>query len=181
LLLKVNSTFQVAVTAILGIIFWKESYAPVLLARKASRLRSETRNQNLRSKYDTGLSPRDHFKRAISRPIKMLVFSPIVLSLSIFQGLMYSYFYLLFTTLTPIFEDNYHFSPQIVGLSYLGIGTGFLIGQMAFARLGDRILKLMAKRRGNGEMKPEYRLPLCCFGGLFTPVGLFCEFSFLQC
>jgi hypothetical protein len=176
LLLKPNLTFQVAVTAILGIIFWKESYAPVLLARKASRLRSETGNQNLRAKYDTGLSPRNHFKRAISRTIKMLVFSPIVLSLSIFQGLMYSYFYLLFTTLTPIFENNYQFSPQIVGLSYLGIGTGFLIGQMTFARLGDRILKMMAKRWGSGEMKPEYRLPLCCFGGLFTPVGLFCEF-----
>jgi hypothetical protein len=73
-------------------------------------------------------------------------------------------------------ENNYHFSPQIVGLSYLGIGTGFLIGQIVFARLGNRILKTMAKRCGNGEMKPEYRLPLCCFGGLFTPVGLFCEF-----
>jgi hypothetical protein len=175
-LLNANSTFQVAITAILGIIFWKESYAPVLLARKASTLRSETGNQNLRSKYVTGLSLRDHFKRAISRMIKMLVFSPIVLSLSIFQGLLYAYFYLLFTALTPIFENNYHFSPQIVGLSYLGIGTGFLIGQMAFARLGDRILKIMAKRLGNGEMKPEYRLPLCCFGGIFTPVGLFCEF-----
>jgi hypothetical protein len=172
LLLKANSTFQVAATAALGIMFWKESYAPALLARKASLLRFEMGNRNLRPKYDTGLSPRDHFKRATSRTIELLVFSPIVLSLSIFQGLMYSYFYLLFTTFTPIFENNYHLSPQIVGLSYLGIDTGLLIGQMAFARVGDRILKLIAKRWGNGEMKPAYRLPLCCFGWAFYAGGI---------
>ena len=89
------------------------------------------------------------------------------------MGLVYSYFYLLFTTLTPIFEKTYHFSPSTVGLSYLGVGIGFLVGQTIFARLGDRILKIMTAKSGNGEMKPEYRLPLCCVGGIFVPVGLF--------
>jgi hypothetical protein len=158
---------------ILCLVFWKESYAPILLARKAARLRKETGNQSLRSKYDMGLSPRAHLKRGIGRAVKMLVFSPIVLSLSVYMGLIYSYFYLLFTTFTPIFEENYHFSPSTVGLSYLGVGVGFMIGQASFAKLGDPILKKCAKRFGNGELEPEYRLPLYCIGALFIPVALF--------
>jgi hypothetical protein len=103
----------------------------------------------------------------------MLVFSPIVFTLSVHMGLVYAYFYLLFTTLTSIFQDHYHFSPSTVGLSYLGVGIGFLIGQTIFARLGDRILIMMTAKAEGGEMKPEYRLPLCCVGGIFVPIGLF--------
>jgi hypothetical protein len=103
----------------------------------------------------------------------MLLFSPIVLSLSVDMGLIYSYFYLLFTTFTPIFEENYHFPPSTVGLSYLGVGVGFLVGQVSFAKLGDMILKKCARRSGNGQLKPEYRLPLCCVGAFFIPIGLF--------
>jgi hypothetical protein len=83
---------------------------------------------------------------------------------------------ILASTGQGIFPSNVparsHSGPQIVGLSYLGIDTGLLIGQMAFARVGDRILKLIAKRWGNGEMKPAYRLPLCCFGWAFYAGGI---------
>jgi hypothetical protein len=164
--------FQLCVFSILSLIFWRESYAPILLARKAARLRKETGNPKLRGKYDTGLSPRDHFKRGIGRAIKILIFSPIILSLSINMGLVYSYFYILVTTFTPVFEDNYHFASSVTGLSYLGVGIGFLIGQTICAKLGDRILARMTKKNG-GEMKPEYRLPLCCVGGALMPIALF--------
>ncbi|TVY64176.1 Efflux pump radE, partial [Lachnellula suecica] len=152
---------------------WRESYAPVLLAHKASLLRQQTGNLSLRSKYDNGLSARAHFKRSIGRALKILIYSPIVLTLSIYMGLIYSYFYLLFTTLTSIFEENYGFSTSIVGLAYLGVGIGFLIGQISYARLGDAILRRMTGKSGSTEMKPEYRLPLCIVGGALVPVGLF--------
>lgn len=168
-----TKTIQMGFLTILCFIFWKESYAPIILARKAARLRKQTGNQALRSKYDIGLSPRAHLKRGIGRAVKMLIFSPIVLALSVYMGLIYSYFYLLFTTFTPIFEENYHFSPSTVGLSYLGVGVGFLIGQASFAKLGDIILKKCAVRFGEGDLKPEYRLPLCCLGSVFVPVALF--------
>jgi hypothetical protein len=102
----------------------------------------------------------------------MLLFSPILLALCLHMGLAYAYFYLLFTTFTPIFQNNYGFTTKTVGLSYLGVGIGFLIGQACFAKLGDAILLTLAKKNG-GEMKPEYRLPLACVGGVFIPVGFF--------
>jgi hypothetical protein len=111
-------------------------------------------------------------KRKLSRPLKMLIFSPTILALSLHMGLAYAYFYLLFTTFTSVFEETYNFSPNVVGLSYLGVGVGFLIGQMIYAQLGDLILKMVAAKRA-GELKPQYRSPLSCIGAVCIPVGFF--------
>src|SRR5690606_19361998 len=51
--------------AVLMPVFMRETYAPVLMERKAARLRKETGNDALRSKLDTGLSPKDLFNRSI--------------------------------------------------------------------------------------------------------------------
>jgi len=52
----------------------------------------------------------------------MLIFSPIVLMLSITMAVVYGYLYLLLTTLTEVFETQYGFSAGTVGLTYLGLG-----------------------------------------------------------
>ncbi|KAF1810827.1 cycloheximide resistance protein [Eremomyces bilateralis CBS 781.70] len=156
----------------LSFLIWRESYEPFLLRKKAARLRQETGNLALRSEYDSDLPPRVHFARGIARAICMLIFSPVVLSLSIYTGLVYAYFYLLFTTFTSIFSGIYNFSTDIVGLSFVGVGVGFLIGQIAFSNISDRLLKSLAAKRGGG-FKPEYRMPPCLIGAVCIPIGLF--------
>ena len=161
-------------TTLLCFIFWRETYAPIILGRKAASLRKETGNPLLRTKYDTGLTARLHFKRTMGRVLKILLYSPIILALAIYVGLASSYFYLLFTTLTPIYEKVYHFSPSISGLSYIGVGIGFMLGQAIFSFGSDRILRRMAARKNNSaEMKPEYRLAPSVLGGILSPIGLF--------
>ena len=58
--------------AVAQLVFLEETYAPVILERKAERLRKETGNKALRSKLDVGLSPADYFKKSIIRPFKIL-------------------------------------------------------------------------------------------------------------
>ncbi|KAL8988561.1 MAG: hypothetical protein Q9177_002386 [Variospora cf. flavescens] len=151
-------------------IFLRETYPPILLERKAKKLRSETNNNNLRGKYTSDLPPLTLFKRAIFRPLKLLFLSPIVLALSTFMAVVYGYLYLLFTTLTVVFESSYGFSFGSIGLTFLGIGIGCLFGLFIFGGVSDRILK--AKSR-NGGMKPEYRLPPMIPGAFIIPIGLF--------
>jgi hypothetical protein len=150
----------------------RESYAYVLLDRKAKRLRKETGNPNLRSVLDTGKSPRDLFAFSIVRPTKMLFLSPIVFLLSLYVAVIYGYLYLLFTTMTTVFEDNYGFSQGSVGLAYLGIGVGSLIGLFALGLVSDRLQHYLTKKNG-GVSKPEYRLPPMIFGAWFIPLALF--------
>jgi MFS family permease len=161
---------------ILSFLFMRETYAVTLLNRKAKRLRQETGNPNLRSKLDSGLSPRDLFWRSIVRPTKMLILSPIVLSMSIYVGLIYGYLYLLFTTFTSVFETQYGFSAGSVGLTYLGLGIGSMLGLAIIGISSDRILKAKTKPNADGtpgEMKPEYRLPPMIYAATLIPVGLF--------
>lgn len=81
--------------------------------------------------------------------------------------------YLLFTTFTFVFEQNYGFDESIVGLSYLGIGIGMMIGLFLLGIVSDKIIK-NAMARGE-RITPEMRLPnsltipggVCMAGGLF--------------
>lgn len=158
------------VVTIIGFIFMRETYSPTLLQRRVVRLRRETGNENLRSALDTGRSPRGLFWFSIARPTKMLFRSPIVFLLSLYMAVVYGYLYLLFTTLTEVFETQYGFSQGSVGLTFLGIGVGSLVGLAIFGFASDQILKRLS---ASGEMKPEYRLPPLIPGSFLVPAGLF--------
>ncbi|PSN60596.1 membrane transporter [Corynespora cassiicola Philippines] len=158
--------------AILLLFIGKESYAPTLLERKAARLRKETGNPNLRSKMASGLPPKEIFLRAIVRPMKMLMFQPIVTLMSLYVALNYGVLYLLFTTMTFVFEDQYHFSSGAVGLAYIGIGIGMFMGMILVGTISDRVIK---KHQAKGNTKPEHRLPFIITlpGGIALPIGIF--------
>ena len=160
------------VTAIAAPFLLSESYAPVLLERKAKRLRRETGNANLRSKLDKGLGPEDLFSRAIVRPSKLLAMSPICQLLSLYIAILYGIMYVLFTTFTFVFEDNYGFTESSVGLTYIGIGVGMLAGLGVYAFTADRIYVRLA-RKHNGEYKPEFRLPPLLVTTPAVPIGMF--------
>lgn len=108
----------------------------------------------------------------------MLLFSPIVLLLSLYMGIVYGYLYLLFTTFTVVFSEQYHFSTSTVGLSYLGLGIGNLLGLVIFGVASDKLIKAKAepnpsKPNGSPTTKPEWRLPPMIPGALLLPIGLF--------
>lgn len=61
----------------------QESYAPVILERKAAKLRKETGNQALRGQFtDTSISAASRLKLAIIRPVKLLFLAPIITSMA---------------------------------------------------------------------------------------------------
>lgn len=157
---------------IIAFVLMRETYGPVILARKAAKLRKETGNP-FRSKFDTGEAPRDVFRRSIVRPTKMLVLSPIVFALSFYTAITYGILYLLFTTFTFVFEGQYHFSSGIVGLTYIGIGIGMLGGLLIMGTVSDKVIKY---HQGKGHtLKPEHRMPLFLTlpGAISIPCGLF--------
>lgn len=153
-----------------ALLAYRDSYAPVLLARKAKRLRNQTGDLNLRSIHDTNRTPKQVFIDAFTRPIKLLLLSPIVFLFSLFAAVSYGYLYLMFTTLTPIFERQYGFSQSLAGLSYLGFGVGSLIGLVISGVLGN---KIASKHSAKGTFRPESRLPPMLLGSWFIPAGLF--------
>lgn len=153
--------------------FARETYAPILLERKAKRMRKETGNPNLVSKLDLGINTGQLWKRSLLRPLKLMFLSLICAMMSLYLAIVYGIMYLLFTTFTFVFEENYGFSQSIVGLVYIGLGVGMLLGLAILGASSDPIMKKLAAKHSGGKMKPEYRLPLLMYAGPFIPVGLF--------
>lgn len=155
-----------------SMIFLRESYPYTILGRKTKRLRKETGNDKLRSALDTGRSPKDFFSLAIVRPSKMLFCSPIVFLLSLHVAIMYGYLYLVFTAMPTLFEEQYSFSTGSVGLTYIGLGVGSLLGLVLVGMTSDRLVTYLAVKNGS-EPKPEYRLPPVMVASILAPAGLF--------
>ncbi|KAI4160852.1 MAG: hypothetical protein LQ342_005377 [Letrouitia transgressa] len=154
------------------ILSMRESYATVILERKARRLRKETGNPHLRSVLDTGKEPKELLQFSLVRPLKMLFMSPIVFLLSLYMATIYGYLYLMFTTFPRVFEGQYNFSNGSVGLTYLGAGIGSFFGLALCGAVSDRLVVSLTKRNG-GTAKPEYRLPTMFIGAWIVPIGLF--------
>ncbi|KAF9878653.1 major facilitator superfamily transporter [Colletotrichum karsti] len=157
----------------LSFFMMKETFAPVLLDRKAQRLRKETGNPNLRSKLETSAKVSDKFKFAIIRPLKLLFATPIVTLMALYVAVTYGILYLLITTFSFVFRDFYGFDEGTVGLTFLPAGIGMMIGVMAFGPLTDLIVK---RNKAKGlPHRPEIRLsPIMAMPcGVVLPIGLF--------
>jgi MFS family permease len=147
-----------------------ETSGIVILQRKVNRLKAETGNDKLRSKLDTGLTTIELLKLSIVRPTKLLFGSSICFLVSLYIAVIYSYFYILVTTFTAVYQGTYGWGSGLAGLAYLGLGIGSLIGQFSYTHFGNKIVNKHLER---GDFEPEHRLYMMCIGGFFVPAGLF--------
>ncbi|KAL9009958.1 MAG: hypothetical protein Q9173_005063 [Seirophora scorigena] len=164
-------TIVAGLMTIMTFLFLRETYAPKLLRDKARKMQKETGQEAYKSMLEIDLPAWVLFLRAITRPSKMLLFSPIVLGLSCYMALVYSYIYLLFTTFPLVFEAQYGFSTGTIGLAYLGMGIGMVAAAVVVGYTNDRQVAKMAAK--SGERKPEYRLPIMMLGSPLIATGLF--------
>ncbi|TLS30884.1 hypothetical protein PpBr36_02587 [Pyricularia pennisetigena] len=163
----------VGVVSIFAFFVLKETYAPVILERKAAKLRKETAKSNYRSRLASNLTPRDLFAKSIVRPTKMLLCCPIVTIVCIYVAILYGTLYLLFSTYSFVFSEVYGFSSTGTGLVFLAGGLGTLAGLPYIAHFSDRSIKTRAVA---GEPVPaEARLTRIITGpgALAFPLGLF--------
>lgn len=144
--------------------FMRETYPVAILNKKAARLRKETGNQDLKSKFDLGITPAALMKHSIIRPMKMLIFSPIVLASSVYMAFIIGLTFLFFTTFPQVFEQQYGFETKIVGLVYIGMGLGQGVALVIFGKWSDKIQVTLTAKHG---ARPENRLPLMI---IFPPI-----------
>lgn len=140
------------------------------MQRKVNRLR-ELGRRDLKSCYSNE-DGRSQLLDSLVRPMKLLCLSPLVFSLSLYHSFVLGLLYLLFTTVTKVFQETYGFSTSLTGLIYLAIACGNLLGWGAIITLSDRLVIKLAKAAG-GEFQPEMRLAAAVFFGCLLPVSFF--------
>ncbi|KXH60373.1 major facilitator superfamily transporter [Colletotrichum salicis] len=150
-----------------------ETYAPVLLRRRAEKLAKIT-GKNYISKYEAH-APRktvaQQFKVALSRPWILLFKEPIVLLTSIYMAIVYGTLYMLFAAFPIVFQRGRGWSPGVGGLAFLGVAVGMIFAVIYTGFDSRRYLKVSAAH--GGFAPPEARLPPSMVGACLLPIGLF--------
>ncbi|PWY65394.1 MFS general substrate transporter [Aspergillus eucalypticola CBS 122712] len=163
------------VVSSINIVTGQETNPVVLLRRKTQRLQKELQNPELRSVYDLkggAASPTSFMVQSVTRPVRMLARSPILLFLALYMSFVFGLLYLLFTTLTSLYVDTYGWPVDLCGLAYLGIGLGFGLGITVVAKTSDKTV--MRLKKANGDVfEPEMRLASCLYFALFIPISFF--------
>ncbi|USP79624.1 hypothetical protein yc1106_06898 [Curvularia clavata] len=164
------------------ILFVPETYHPVLLRRKAIRLRKETGNPEW-------IAPIEKMDRSIARtvlwscirPFQLLFFEPMCLSLCILSAILLGILYLFFGAFPLVFGNNHGFSISQTGLAFLGLLVGMLTGVSSdpiWRRVYGRLVRQREQQGGqNGGSEPEFRLPSTIVGAWVVPVALFGKLS----
>ncbi|KAH9883905.1 major facilitator superfamily transporter [Xylariomycetidae sp. FL2044] len=150
-----------------------ETYAPILLRRRAQKL-SEITGHVYVSKMDAGRPKKtlgQEFKVALSRPWILLFREPIVLLTSLYMAIVYGTLYLMFAAFPIVFQAQRGWSPGIGGLAFLGIAVGMMFSVGYSIYDNNRYAKVAEK--AGGHAPAEARLPPAIIGAVLLPVGLF--------
>nr|VWO97204.1 Uncharacterized protein [Ganoderma boninense] len=172
-------TIAAVAVQLVGLYFLKETYPPVILARKAKRIRRGLVDLERSDQYTTVRTIFDGPERewrnfvinALVRPFVLFAREPIIQLLGCYMAFMYGTLYLFLTTIPLIFRGVYDEPLGIAGLNYIALGIGLSGASQISARLLDVMYMRLAKKNG-GVGKPEYRLLFMFPGTILLPVGL---------
>ena len=150
-----------------------ETYAPVLLRRRAEDLEKKTGKSYI-SKLEAGMAKQtvsQKLKVSLSRPWILLFKEPIVLLTSIYMAIIYGTLYMCFAAFPIVYQEGRGWSTGIGGLAFLGIAVGMTLATIYTIWDNKRYERLSEKY--NGWAPPEVRLPPAIIGSILIPVGLF--------
>ena len=154
-----------------------ETYVPVLIARKAARIRRETGNLSIIASSELERKSVQHVITVVmTRPFRMLIHESIVMLTCMYCALAYAIFYLYFEAYPVIFQGPnsiYHFSAGITGLTFLPIGIGAILCTFIFVWYDSYLAKAQKRNAPWAAIEEYRRLPLACIGGPLYVVGLF--------
>ncbi|KAG2110083.1 major facilitator superfamily domain-containing protein [Suillus cothurnatus] len=154
------------------VVFVPETYVPVILKKKARRLRESTGDPKF-------YAPLDRREGTLTsailvscyKPFQLLLFDRMALLLDSWNALILGILYLAFQAFPVIFEDIHGFNMQSTGLTFIGIGLGCFLPSQHNPLISRLYARETAKY--NGDPPPEMRLIMGQVGAILVPVGLF--------
>jgi hypothetical protein len=161
-----------AASGLAAVIFVPETYAAVILSRRAKARRFETNNWALHAKIDeqqTRLS--DILTRYLFRPLQMLIQEPILLLITLYMAFIYGILYLFFESYPISFQRERGWNLGVGALPFLSLTVGVVFGSIFVSYLTKT--RFARKMRQQGRVVPEERLPPMILGAVMLPIGLF--------
>ncbi|GAA6019837.1 hypothetical protein JCM10207_003716 [Rhodosporidiobolus poonsookiae] len=157
---------------VIGLLVVPETFAPVILTRKARDLRFRTKRWALHSKHEENDFSLKHFaEKTLTRPLAMLIQEPMVLAICVYNSFCYGCLYLLFSAIPIVFEDGHGWTPVEGSLPFLAVLVGTLFAASFNLIYSTHVYAPYVDK--HGVASPEIRLPPMMAGGLAFPIGFF--------
>jgi len=153
-------------------VFLDESYVPLLLSRKAKKIRYETKNWAVRSKMDENPLTLERILTVyVTRPIKMLATEPVLLLLTIYTSLVYGILYLLFGAVPIEMSEKRGIIAGVSSLPFIAVFVGAFAGACIVWSFVPRYNRKMHEQKAVAV--PEERMIPMMIGAIIFPVGIF--------
>ncbi|KAF2730827.1 MFS general substrate transporter [Polyplosphaeria fusca] len=162
-----------AAILIASLIWIDESFPPVLLARKANRIRAETKNWAIHTKAqeaNAGTSFQQVAGKYLVVPLEMMI-DPIAFFINLYAAFCYAIVYLTIAALPFEFQGVRGWNAIVGSLPFLAIAIGVLFAA-AINLWGQTFYRKRFIANGN-RLVPEARLAPMMIGSFFFPAGLF--------
>ncbi|KAJ9213580.1 hypothetical protein DTO166G4_4830 [Paecilomyces variotii] len=148
----------------------KETYTPVLLQRKAARIRKETDDPRWWSRYDQKVALSEVLKINLTRPFIMAVVEPICIFWNIYIAIVYAILYLCFVAYPIVFRDIRGWSVGLSGLAFIGIGVGSIL-TIVCEPLIRRLINRHKVDPETGRVPSEAMVSFVCIAAVLIPIG----------
>ncbi|TRX89137.1 hypothetical protein FHL15_009950 [Xylaria flabelliformis] len=156
----------------LDVFLMNESYPPIVLVEKAAELRRRTLNWGIHAKQEEiEIDFMELLQKNFTRPIRLLLFEPIVTLLSVYMAFIYGLLYLFLTAYPLVFQGVHGFNALQSGLAFLGMVVGQIIAGTVVLLMQPSYQRKLAAN--NGIPVPEWRLPIVVAGGIAFTGGIF--------
>ncbi|KAG2168240.1 hypothetical protein VTO58DRAFT_100958 [Aureobasidium pullulans] len=149
-----------------------EVYSPVLLKKKAQRLRKETGDLRWHHPHeDVKLDAKSIVTKHLARPIVMLTTEPMVTAIAFYASFVYGLLYMTLEVFPIVFEQNRGWPLITSTLPFLALFVGVLFAVLINLANQPRYARAVAAN--NGRAVPEARLPPMFLGGVLFTIGMF--------
>jgi MFS family permease len=159
---------------IVGLIFLKESYTPVLLRHKQAAHGPTISTRPSLWKpwhYMKAAHQQANLTEIISRPFQLYATRPVIYLASGLLALDMGVYCLMLSSFAKLWIERYHTSEFTSSLHYIAVAIGATINGQLGSMLMDRIYAVLT-RRNNGVSQPEFRIPYLILGLILMPAGL---------
>ncbi|KAB8205446.1 major facilitator superfamily domain-containing protein [Aspergillus parasiticus] len=167
-------TEPAGVVGVVGFVFIRETYVPVLLKQRQHHVsRDETSGSNTSESLMTRL------RLASVRPLQFFVTEYIIMVVAIYMAAVFGVLYILLSTYPKVWTQEYDERPGIGALNYISLGLGYVLGSQINACSSDAIYRRLLVRRNANEPQssakgePEFRVPPMFVGSVLIPIGMF--------
>ncbi|KIY53422.1 MFS general substrate transporter [Fistulina hepatica ATCC 64428] len=138
-----------------------ETYAPVLLVKKARRLRKETGDERYYAQFERNkLKFTKRLEGILARPFRMLLCEPMLLAVTVYMSFVYGCLYLLFEAYPIVFTEGHGLNEGASGLMFLPIVLGGVTSVTLYILLINPRYERESERLAPLPVPPEFRLEI---------------------